>query len=446
MPGRILVVDDEPIVFDVLSEVLNQEGLSVSRSPDAESALEALGREPHDLVLCDIRSPGKDGFELLREIRRTHPGTDVVMMTGYASLDGAVDAMAIGAVDYLIKPLRPKEIVARIRAILERRRLEAQLQHLEGELRSRFDLRSIVAESPRMNALTVAMRRIAPSDAPVILFGERGSGRSFLGQAMHYSGSRRDKPFAWLSCDEANGNRAIEEIFGRSSSKGVQRGYLERLRTGTLQLRELQALPHRGQERLASCIAQKCFHRIGNETRIPLEARLILSFSAPLSELLDRGDLHPSMEILQQHVAIRVPPLRERAEDLPGLISIFLNKHAEDFGSSLRMSSGAFDLVAQAEWPGNVAQLFATLKEAARLSDGRELTVENVSRCLRQSGLETSPCAPMADQLGDRERQLVLQAVNQHRGRLDQAAKDLGISRTTLWRRMRKYGIGGSAG
>jgi len=445
MQGRILVVDDEPIVHSVLKEALARGGLSVTRAPDAEGALEILGREPHELVLCDIRLPGKDGFELLREVRRTHPGTDVVMMTGYASLDGAVDAMATGAADYLIKPLRPKEIVARINAIFERRQLEAQLQHLEGELRSRFDIHSIVAESPRMNALTVALRRIAPSDAPVILFGERGSGRSFLGRAMHYSGSRRDEPFAWLSCDKGGGSGAIDEIFGRSTSKGVLRGYLERLRTGALQLREPQALPHGDQERLAACIADKRFRRIDSDEQLPLEARLILSFSVPVSELLDRGDLHPSMEVLKEHVAIRVPPLRERAEDLPGLVSIFLSEYTEDCSSSLRISSSAFDLLTQAQWPGNVAQLFATLKQAATLSQGRELTEEVVSLCLRQSGSEVSPWAPMADHLGDRERQLVLRAVNQHRGRLDQAAKDLGISRTTLWRRMRKYGIQVSA-
>jgi two-component system response regulator HydG len=364
-----------------------------------------------------------------------------MMMTGYASLDGAVDAMAIGAADYLIKPLKPKEIVARINALFERRRLEAQLQHLEGELRSRYDIHSIVAESPRMNALSVALRRIAPSDAPVILFGERGSGRSFLGRAMHYSGSRRDKPFAWLSCDQGGHGGAIEEIFGRSTPKGIQRGHLERLRTGTLQLREPQTLPHKDQEQLAACVAEQCFRRIGSDEPLPLEARLILSFSAPVSELLDRGDLHPSMDVLKKHVAIRVPPLRERAEDLPGLVSIFLNKLTEGRSSALRISSSAFDLLMQAEWPGNVAQLFATLKQAAILSQGRELTEENVSLSLRQSNLEVSPWAPMADHLGDREKQLVLQAVNQHRGRLDQAAKDLGISRTTLWRRMRKYGI-----
>jgi two-component system, NtrC family, response regulator HydG len=443
MSGRILVVDDEPVVLDVLSEVLTREGFQVAQAPDSSSALQVLEREHQELVLCDIRMPGMDGFGLLREIARLHPGTDVILMTGYGSLDGAVEAMCLGAADYLIKPLKPKEVLARIRAILERRRLEAELHQLQGELRSRYDMHNIVAVSPRMGAVVAALRRVTTNEEPVVLHGEAGSGRSFLAKAIHYASVRRDRPFASLSCAPGTSQDVSVELFGQLvSERKVRRGQLERLQAGTLHLHEFELLPHAVQQRFAHAMRTQTYTRCDDLEVLPFQTRTVFTLSAPPAELIANGRLHPDLRHLEDVTCVQVPPLRQRNEDIPGLVANFVSLHMAEHGQPLQVDPTAIERLKAASYPGNVGQLFGLLKHCAALSPNCHLTAELVTLGLRQSDLTPSaPWAPMAEHLGDRERMLVMRAVNRHPGRLDQAAKELGISRTTLWRRMRKYGI-----
>ncbi len=443
MLDRILVVDDEPIVLKVLGEVLTSEGFQVAQAESGQTAVDMLDRDPFALVLCDIRMPGMNGFELLREVRRSHPGTDVVMMTGFGSIDGAVDAMSLGAADYLIKPLKPKEIVARIRAILERRKLEAEIHNLQSELRSRYDMKNIVADSPRMNAVVSALHRLAPSEEPVLVSGPVGSGREFICRAIHLASPRRDRPLESVRCESTSLPRFAEQVFGHKRPGGrARRGLLERLAEGTVYLHGVEELAPEVQEMLAACLRDQCIRRIGSETPIPLKARLLFSITGALGDLFEQGKLIEELSLLRSWVTLSVPPLRQRLEDLPALVETFAKRYAIERGQRLRVQPEAIQALAEHEFPGNVDQLFAALDHSATLSMDGKIGPENVERGVRQVSLETQngPKA-MAEHLGDRECQLVLRAVNRHPGRLDQAARELGVSRTTLWRRMRKYGI-----
>jgi DNA-binding NtrC family response regulator len=444
MQDRILIVDDEPLVLEVLSDVLEREGFRVSRAPEAEEALAKLDQEPHALVLCDIRMPGMDGFELLKEIRRGHPGIDVIMMTGFGSLDGAIDAMTLGAADYLIKPLKPKEIVARIRSILHRRMLEAEVQALQSELRSRYDTQNLVAESPRMMAVVASLGRIADSEVPVILHGEPGTGRSFLGRAIHYGSPRRDQPFGSIDCEGAQAEGVETALFGvREEGRSTRRGQLERLASGTLHLTHFERLPQELQSRVANCLATGSYHRTGEDERRNFETRLILSMDEPADELLASGQLVPELEPLRELVSIHLPPLRDRVEDIPGLVRAFAEEYTVDSGQALRINPESIELLSRQEFPGNVRELFSILRHCATLSLDGVVAPDLVERSVRQASLTTEEAGPrpIADDLGDREYQLVLRAVQRNPGRLDEAARELGVSRTTLWRRMRKYGI-----
>ncbi|MCE9596036.1 MAG: sigma-54 dependent transcriptional regulator [Planctomycetes bacterium] len=449
MLDRILVVDDEPIVLEILSEVLSREGFQVGRAPTAQAALDLLARDPHELVLCDIRMPGMDGFEFLRRVHRAYPATDVVLMTGYASLDGAIDAMALGAVDYLIKPLRRKEVVARIQAILQRRRLEAELHALQSELRSRYEIHNVVAFSTRMRAVVSAVRRVADLADPVFLSGEPGVGRRFVARTLHFSSKRREAPIGVVQCANPFHADIATEIFGVvKNGRRVYRGQVDRCRGGTLHLAEPECLPHEAQRRLARALREGTYVPVDGSENQPLEARLSFSLSAPLGELIERGTLVADFAALERVVAIALPPLRERIEDLPGLAVAFVDGYALDHGPSLRITAEALRTFKSYAFPGNVSEFFAILGHAARNSLDGALSPELVERSFRQAQPGNAVASggavavvPMADQLGDREYQLVLRAVNRHPGHLDQAAKELGISRTTLWRRMRKYGI-----
>lgn len=443
MHGRILIVDDEPIVLEVLTEVLTTSGHDVTAVPSCREAVEVLARAPHDIVLCDIRMPEMGGFDLLREVRRTYPSTDVMMMTGYGSLDGAVDAMSLGAADYLMKPLKPKEVQARIRAVLERRRLEAELESLQSELRERHHVHNVVSISPRMTALVSGLRRLALGNDLAALCGEPGSGRSFLARSLHYSTSRRDEPFAFFTAGGATVESLRVDLFGRrTAERKLVRGQFDRTRRGTLVLRDLERMPSAVQAELGRALALGRYRPVDSDEELPIETRVMVTLGQRPDELLAAGTLHPALACLRDAIAIQVPPLRERSEDLPGLIAGFLRSFGNEHGIALQISAEAVERLRATGFPGNVAQLFAVLGQCAALSPRGRIEDDTLELTLRQAGLAgQSAWAPMAEHLGDREKLLVMRAVARNPGRLDQAAKELGISRTTLWRRMRKYGI-----
>jgi len=433
---RILIVDDERVVLETLVDVLQAEGFSVAQASDARSALSHLAAEPVAIVLSDIRMPDMDGMELLHDVRRLHPGTDVVLMTGFASVDGAIEAMGAGAADYLIKPLRPKEVIARVRSILQRRRLESQLHSLQSELRSRHELHNVVAQSTRMSAVVTALHRVRDSADPVVVHGEDGVGRRFIARALHFSGARRAAPFEVVDARTPSEHGFEDALWGvRTPTGRWRRGLFERLEHGTLHLIGLEALGTHEQELLGRALETLSYTPPGSDEVVPIRCRILISVTDAPGEELERG----ALSVLRSLVNIRVPPLRQRTDDLPGLVAHFAESYAVEQGRTLRIAPRVMDLLATFAFPGNVRQLFAVLSNAATISIDGVLTPEHIERSLRQSNL--SEARPIADQLGDREHQVVLQAVQRNPGRLDQAAKELGVSRTTLWRRMRKYGI-----
>ncbi len=443
MQRRILIVDAQQGVLELLSEILTSAGHSVSSVHESSAALELLERTPHEIVLCDICSPEIKGFELMREITRKHSSTDVLMLTDPAHLDQALEATSLGAADYVMKPLRLKEVRARVDAVLERRRLEAEVHSLQGEIRSRHHLQNIVGNSPRMKVLISSLRRVAEDNEVAVLCGEPGSGRAFLSRALHCSSSRRNEPFAFVSLAGVAVEDMRAALFGRRTAERKRhRGQLELASGGTLVVRDLERMPLEAQEELGRVLARRAYTPVDSDEELKLETRIMLTVSAAPEDLLRSGVLSHGLSQLREAVTIHVPALRDRSEDIPGLIAGFLTNFGEEHGVTLQMSAEAVDRARLASFPGNVAQLFAVLGQCATLSPRGRIEEETLDLTLRQAGLiGTDVWTPMAEHLGDREKLLVMRAVSRNPGRLDQAAKDLGISRTTLWRRMRKYRI-----
>jgi DNA-binding NtrC family response regulator len=439
---RILVVDDEPVVLDILSDVLVREGFDVRLASRADAALAQLEQAAFDLVLSDIRMPGMDGFELLRRIGSAHPGTDVILMTGYASVDGAIDAMQLGAADYLIKPLKPKEIVARIRSCLRRRELEAQVQELQGEVRSRYDPQRVVSSSPAMATLAQTLGRLTQGEEPVVLCGEPGTGRRFLARTLHHSGPRRGGPLGELDCEQVAADQVADLLFGRTPPQGRRKpGQLERFAEGSLILAEVERLPSEVQARLGACLRDSSWLSEGESEPRPLRVRLLMTCRRDPDALVEADELAPGLALLSGLARLEVPPLRERAEDVPGLIDAFLEELAVEHGHLLRITSEAVELLRGEDLVGNVHELRVALSHAATLSEDGQLTRDVVQRALKHADPGNARGQRISEHLDEREYQLVLRAVRNHPRRLDEAARELGVSRTTLWRRMRKYGI-----
>ncbi len=437
---RILIVDDERVVLDTLVDVLQAEGFGVGQASDARSALAFMATEPVAIVLSDIRMPDMDGMELLYEIRRLHPGADVVLMTGFGSVDGAIEAMSAGASDYLLKPLRPKEVVARVRSILQRRKLESDLHALQGELRSRHEMHNIVAQSTRMAAVVTALHRVRDNTDPLVLHGEDGSGRRFIARALHHSSARRSAPFQLVDARAGDPEDFARALWGvRTPAERWRRGWFDRIGQGTLHLTGLETLDAPTQERIGRAIETRTYVPPGGHDPVPILGRFVISLDEAPSDALAAQRLSPGLAVLSSLVNIRVPPLRQRTDDLPGLVARFVEDYAVEHGRALKLAPRVLDHLAAHSYPGNVRQLYAVLSNAARLSLDGTLATEHVERSLRQGDIASA--RRIADQLGDREHQLVLHAVQRNPGRLDQAARELGVSRTTLWRRMRKYGI-----
>ena len=443
MLDRILVVDDEPVVLEFLSDVLSREGFQVSLASQAQEALEKLGAEPHDLVLCDIRMPGMDGFELLRTVCRRHPGTDVILMTGHAQRGrrhrrhdagrGGLPGQAASS------PRRSRRASAPASSGAGS---EAQIHSLRSELRSRYHRHNIVAESPRMTAVVAALHRVAGLDEPVLLCGEAGTGRHFLARAIHHASGRRDEPIAEFDCDQTPPRKAGEMLFGRPPSGGRrQPGQLERLAGGTLLLAEFQHLSPEVQRVLGRAMTTGTWRAAGDDEDRALRTRLLFSTSIAPGELTRSGKVVSELAAVADLVTIHVPPLRERVDDLPGLVRAWTEEYAVEHGRMLEVPPETLGLLTSWTFEGNVRQLELVLGHAATLSSENALTPDLVQRALERDAPRAAGTGRISDHLDEREYQLVLRAVQRYPRRLDEAARELGVSRTTLWRRMRKYEI-----
>ena len=443
MYDQVLIVDDQSLVVDYLEALLLEEGFDVVTANDGAKALRILEDQPSMLVLCDIRMPGMDGFQLLDEIRARHCGADVIFMTAFASVDEAIEAMSRGAVDYMIKPIKNQEVVAKVRSHLHRRRLASELQELQAEMRSRYDINRLVANSNPMRAVVVALRKATLVEDPVVFVGPRGSGRNLVAGTLHYSGARHASPLRLLQFDCTGPTNFDEELFGVDRpDQRPRRGHLDEVGNGTLCIRGTEMLPADNQRSLARLLKSRSYRRVGSGQEIALHARLTFSFAEPVDDLLADGRLLPELSILLRAITIHLPPLSERREDIPDLVASYVSRHTLASGDSIRIPSESMELILEGSYPGNVAQLFALLEHCRAMSPDGMLTREIVEQALRRVGPETREAPKrMAESLEDREYQLVLDAVSKHRGQLEVAARELGVSRTTLWRRMRKYDI-----
>ncbi len=440
-PVRVLLVDDDPGVRYTLREILASEGLAVDEAANGAEALAKL--DGHPLVVTDLRMPVMDGMELLRRLAARSPAPRVVVITAHGSERQAVEAMKAGAWDYFRKPFETEELLAVVRRAVEAARLAHENERLEGELALS---RSMVFASEAMRRLAVLVARVAPRDVTVLLAGESGTGKERVAEAIVRASRRADRPFVRFNCAALTPELAEAELFGhaRGAFTGAARarpGLFREADGGTLLLDEVGELALSAQAKLLRVLQEGEVRPVGEERPRTVDVRVVAATHRDLEEEVRAGRFREDLFYRLNVVTLRIPPLRERPEDVPVLARHFLDRFARSFGvEPLHVPEALFDRLAAHAWPGNVRELENALEALVALSPAEGLDLALLPVGGGPAATEGAPL-PLRERVQAYERGLVVEALRAAHGNRSEAARRLGISRVTLHDKLRRYAL-----
>jgi DNA-binding NtrC family response regulator len=449
---NLLIVEDEKPQREMLEGFLQRQGFSVSSADGGAKALDAVRREHFDLVLLDYKMPGMDGLQTLREVKKINPELAVVMVTAYGTVETAVQAMKEGAADYLAKPIDLEELLLLIEKVSEKIVLERENRELKERLQERYRFDQIVYASGEMEEVMNLTGRVAKSEATVLIRGESGTGKELIANAIHYSSPRANRPFIKVNCTALPENLLESELFGheRGAFTGaIQRriGRFEQAHTGSIFLDEIGDLSPPLQMKLLRFLQEKEFERVGSNQTIKTDVRVMAATSRDLEEGLRRATFREDLYYRLNVIAIVLPPLRERREDIPLLIDHFLQKYSQKNRRPIpKVSKEARDLLLQYNYPGNVRELENIIERSVVISRGDIITTRDLPFQVREGleeadlGLESRDRS-LNDMLSGMERDLIVKALDEHDGVQTKAARSLGISERVLRYKMRKYRV-----
>jgi two-component system, NtrC family, response regulator AtoC len=444
---RVLIVDDEPGIRTFIGKALESDGLRTTLAADGQEAMDRLDRESFHLMITDLKMPGIDGMTLVRKARAEQPEMEVIVLTAHGTVDTAVEAMKLGAFDYLTKPLSgPDELRLVVGRALERRRLREESQRAEFP---RADQEAVVATDPVMVAVTEQVRKVAPTDATVLLSGESGTGKEVLARSLHRWSRRSEGPFVAVNCGALSESLLESELFGHekgafTGATGTHRGRFELADGGTLFLDEVAELRPAHQVKLLRVLEDRTFERVGGSRSIEVDIRLVAATNRDLREELNTGRFRADLYHRLAVFPIRVPPLRERPEDVGPLAAHLLKRVARQLGRDrLELSQGAQRRLLAYDWPGNVRELFNVLERASILAEGQVLSAEDL---FGFDALEVSAEAregePPDGSLAEMEKEAIRRALAATGGHRKQAAARLGIGLRTLYLKLKQYDLG----
>jgi two-component system, NtrC family, response regulator len=449
--GRILVVDDDTTLRRVTQLHLAKMGYPTAAAADATEALEILKHEPRDLVISDLQLPGMSGLELLKRVRAQYPGTEVVLLTAYATVETAVDAMKSGAYDYITKPVHLHDLCSLVERALEQVQFIEELRVPPRSLSDKHRFENIVGESQALLFVLDQVVRVAPTDATVLILGETGTGKEVLAKAVHLNSLRRERPFVTINCGAIPTELLQSELFGhlRGSFTGAtthKRGKIEIADTGTLFLDEIGELSLELQARLLRVIQEREIEKIGALYPTKVDVRIIAAANRDLLALVAGGSFREDLYYRLSVVPIELPPLRNRTEDIPLFVRHFFDASKQRHGRpDLTLPPLLIPYFNAYTWPGNVRQLQNVIERMVVLSVGEQVTLNDLPEFLRPATRMYSHSKPpgLAEGLNLQavERDLIIRALNQFAWNQSRAAKYLGITRKTLMYRVTKYGI-----
>ncbi len=454
--GRILVVDDDDAVLQTLSEILARAGLPAETTTDPGEALGRITRGDYALLITDLVMPALDGMELLRRTRAVSPGTEVVIVTGFGTVETAVEAIRAGASDFLTKPFESRRIIEVVGRVLELHRLRRENEMLRAELADHR--RPVIPPSAAMRRVFDVARELAATETAVLLLGETGTGKEILAEFIHRESPRADGPLVKVNCSALPARFLESELFGHvqgafREAVGDRRGRLDLASGGTLFLDEVGELPAAAQVRLLRVLEEHRFERVGGEQAITVDARVVAATDRDLAALVRAGEFREDLYYRLNVVPVEVPPLRTHAEDIPVYAQHFLAGYARRSGRpAAGLSAEALELMNAHGWPGNVRELENALERAAILAKDGEVRPEHLPPEVRSGAAEmlrpaSDPSgaglglAAVPRRLADIEREAIQAALMRSAGNLSRAARELGVSRTSLYDRIARYGL-----
>ena len=447
---KILVVDDEESHRIMLRAVLKDEGYEVVEAADGSEAVRAVEQEPFDLVLLDVRMKTMDGIEALNEIRKISPLIPVLIMTAYASVKTAVEALKAGAFDYLTKPLDIEELKILIEKALELYHLREENLTLKERLGDRFDFSKIIGKSRKMRELFDTLSLVAPTDATILILGESGTGKELVANAIHHNSFRKSQPFIKISCSALPETLLESELFGheRGAFTGAiarREGRFQLAHRGSIFLDEVGEMSPTTQMKLLRVLQEKEFEPLGSVQTLKVDVRVIAATNKDLTQGVKEGRFRDDLFYRLNVVPITLPPLRERKEDIPALAQHFFEVYRDKNQKGLKdISNKTMDLLSRYDWPGNIRELENCLERAVIMARGEVISPADLPPHIQAlSGREEGQALdfPSGISLEAVERALILKTLEETGGNRSRAAEILGINRRTLLNKLKEYGM-----
>lgn len=458
MKPRILVVDDEESIREFLDIMLRKEGYEVTCVEDGQKAIDILKKKSFDLLISDLQMPNVTGIELLKHCRETYPDLLFMMITAFGTAESAVEAMKMGAYDYITKPFKIDEVRINIANALRSRNLEVENRVLRKELQKEYSFQNLVGNSEAMHKIFELIRKVSDSPTNVLVTGESGTGKEMVAKAIHYNSPLKDRPFVSVNCGAIPENLVESELFGhkKGSFTGAisdKDGLFEVADGGTLFLDEIGELPLSSQVRILRAIQEKTVRRVGGTEDIKVEVRIIAATNRDLEQMVQQGTFRQDLYYRLNVINIRTPPLRERRDDIPLLAGHFLQKYSERFSKQIQtISKEAMDLLKKYDFPGNVRELENIIERTVALESGATVLPESLPqfvntptgrKMVSSDGIEiTDEGIDLQKVLDQLEKELLVKAIHQANGVKKRAAKLLGITFRSMRYRVEKFSLG----
>ncbi|MCU0538478.1 MAG: sigma-54 dependent transcriptional regulator [Desulfobacterales bacterium] len=445
-PLRLAVIDDEPLALKQLRRILSRRGYAVEVFDDPVAALKHIDQAHVDIVLTDLRMPRVGGMDVLRHVKARQPQAEVILITGYASIDDAVAAVKQGAFYYIEKPISPDQLLSVIQRAADKISLQAINAQLKEELMKKEPARDILGVSPQIRELVKVIAKVARIDCNVLIQGESGTGKELVARAIHLGSERREHPFVGFNCGGFAEELVASELFGHekgafTGAHSLKPGLFEQAQGGTVFLDEVGEMSLSTQVKLLRLIQERKVQRVGGSKAVPLDFRLISATNKDLEREVGAGRFREDLFFRLKVVVIRTPPLRERPEDIPVFMDYFLNLYNLRYNKAIQgFSPEARDTLLSYSFPGNVRELEHIVCSAVALSETDIIDVADLPEDLQVLEVDAVACNELStlEQTEKAHIVRVLEATNYSKVR---AAEILGIPRTTLWRKIRKYGI-----